>query len=745
MLSCCGFRDRSDEAEREPLLPQYNDDTSLQTRLHEKLHTYQMLRAISKGYMPTNQQTITHLRALLSAQVLNPNQEQLSPSGRALTRTLRLWLTQFIELLQHKNAENQIQDFIWYLAKSRLSVDVGDIEARASRAKVRADATATYKSLQTVGSLLLNNSDFRIFLSDLSCIGKEVFRDTAFTLADVSKQVGDAIDPDEKEKGELAKEPNGSGSQSVSKEDLKDEISKVSDVVTEGVSELVEEAGQSVKEHVGQDERETLIQRLKKTVLNLRQHTDYSESVSTLSTLIRRYLVAYSHVAAETMRVAEEDAHINAEADRALHNFWLFITSLGNPEYWKKVEQTFNKVMEDGQADPKFDELVGQIGNLIQDMLMDPNFFENCDERFQKLRNKSDELAEQSSIRDDLGAFLDSLHAALRSVLDDADIHKLARHTKRIAELLSPAGQNANKELISDFINIFVPLVIQAIQFVPIPRVEVSTPAVDLLIENLILEPGSTVNYSSFLPYKLRVSTYNDFEVRKAIRGAASTVTSLVNIKVSGLSIAAEDLGYWLRLHSGILRLVDEGLAGFYLDERGIDISLNVEIGRERLEQMVALRDVKVHIHHLNYRLSKSKFACIAWILKPFIRPLVKKALEIKIAAAIGDGLHHLNRELLYARERLRATRIANPNDLWTFARAVLARLVPAPDPDIDARVGVTPAGRGVFRGRYAPGSLVKMWETEAREAAQKVYEYEREGWKNDIFDVGTRPMNGLG
>ncbi|KAF7552715.1 hypothetical protein G7Z17_g4109 [Cylindrodendrum hubeiense] len=740
MFSCFGCgSSRSEDAEREPLLPRYNDDTTLQTRLHEKLHTYQMLRAMSKGYMPTNAQAIIHLRTLLSAEVLNPRGDELSPSGRALVRTLKLWLTQLIVVLQHKNAEDQIQDFVWYLAKARLDVDVADIEARATGAKVKADVTATYKSLQTVGSLLLNNSDFRIFLSDLSTVGREVLRDTAFTLADVSKQAGESIEPDQKSQDAL-KQPNG-GSQPVpSNQDLKDELVKVSEAVANGAAEVVDEAGQSLMEHVGGEEGDTLVSRLKETVLNLRRRTDYSQSVSTLSRLIRRYLLAYSHAAAETIQAVEEDTHTNTEADRALHNFWLFVTSLGNHEDWKNVEKSFAAVMEDGQTDPNFDELVKQVGNMVQDMLMEPDFFDEAEERFKQLRAKSNELVAKSSIREDLDALLANLHSALRSVLEDADIKKLVHASKRIATLLSPAGQHTNGELISDSLNIFVPMLIQAVQYIPIPRLEVASPAIDLLLENLILEPGRTVNHSSFFPYKLKISTQNDVEVRKARFGTKSTLTSLVNVTVSGLSMAADDMGYWLRLHSGLLWMVDEGLAGFYLDERGVDISLDIEIGREHLEQMVVLRNVDVHIHHLNYTLSKSKFACLAWLFKPLVRPIVKKALEAKIATVITEGIHTLNRELLYARERLRATRIANPNDLWTFVRAVLARLVPASDPDVDTRVGVK-AGKGVFQGRYAPGSLIRLWEQEGRDAEQRVLEYEREGWKNEIFDVRTQSV----
>lgn len=737
MSWCFGLCGSDDDArERQPLLPVYNDDTNRETRLHEKLHTYQMLRAMSKGYMPTNEQVIVHLRSLLSADVLNPDSVDLSPSGRALVRTIKLWLQQFIVLLQHKNDKDQVQDFIWYLTKARLEVDLEHIEQQAARNKFRADALATYRSLQTVGSLLLTNADFRIFLSDLGTVGREVFRDTAFTLADVSKKAAEKVEPSKEDK-EALKEANGDSRPAPSNKELQQEVTTISQAVTEGAGEVLDEAGQSFTEHFKGEEQDALVKRLKQTVLNLRQRTDYSESVSTLSLLIKRYLLTYSHAAADTLQAVEEDTDTNPEADRALHNFWLLITSLGSQEAWDDVQKSFQAIVEDSKADPNFDELVKQLGNLVQDMLKDPDFFDNAEDRFKKLRAKSNDLAGGSSIRDDLDAFFTKLQAAFHSVAEDEDIRKLIRTTDRIVHLLSPAGEYTNNELMSDSVNVFAPMIIQAIQFIPIPRVEVATPAIDLLLENLILEPGRTVNQSSFLPYKLNVCTYNDLEVKKARFRTTTSLKSLMNIKVSGMSIAADDLGYWFRVHSGILRLVDEGLAGFHVDERGVDISLDIEICRDQMEQIVTLRGVDVRIHRLNYNLRRSKFSFLAWLFKPLIRPIVRKALEIKIAAAIAEGLHTLNRELLYARERLRATRIANPTDLYTFVRAVLARLVPPPAPDVEARVGVTPGG-GVFRGRYAPGSLVKLWEEEGQMAEQRVYEYEREGWKNDIFDVRT-------
>lgn len=141
MSSCFGFR-KSKADDREPLLPQYRDDTTLQRELHQKLHSYQMLRALADGYMPSNEQLITNLRSLLSADILNPQPSDVSDSGKLLVKYTKQWLQLFIELLQHKNSEDQIQDFLWSLSKARVSVDVEDIANRAAKAKSKADGAA---------------------------------------------------------------------------------------------------------------------------------------------------------------------------------------------------------------------------------------------------------------------------------------------------------------------------------------------------------------------------------------------------------------------------------------------------------------------------------------------------------------------------------------------------------------------------------------------------------------------------
>ena len=141
MSSCFGLR-RSKHEDTEALLPQYGDDTSLQRTLHQKMHSYQMIRALSTGFMPSTEQLIVNLRTLMASDVLNPDNPDLSDSGRLLLKFSKRWLSQFIEALRHKNDNDQIQDFIWFLSKSRISLDTEDIAKSAKNVKSKADATA---------------------------------------------------------------------------------------------------------------------------------------------------------------------------------------------------------------------------------------------------------------------------------------------------------------------------------------------------------------------------------------------------------------------------------------------------------------------------------------------------------------------------------------------------------------------------------------------------------------------------
>jgi hypothetical protein len=101
-----------------------------------------MMRALTKGYMPSNEQVIINLRTLLASDVLNPEAAGLSGSGWQLMKHNKQWLSEFIDLMRNKNDRDQIQDFVWFLLHANISVNTQDIIQTASSTRARADAVA---------------------------------------------------------------------------------------------------------------------------------------------------------------------------------------------------------------------------------------------------------------------------------------------------------------------------------------------------------------------------------------------------------------------------------------------------------------------------------------------------------------------------------------------------------------------------------------------------------------------------
>jgi Family of unknown function (DUF5923) len=600
-----------------------------------------------------------------------------------------------------------------------------------------------YQSLQTVGSLLLTNADFRVFLSDLTTLSREVFQDTAATLSRVAEEAGQKVAPSDEAVADLESPSNNVHQKPPSPDDLGSQVAEVSKTVTNGAAKVVEQAKSSATEKLSGPEGNTLQLRLKQAILKLRKRSDYEDSVSTLSLLLKRWVLIYSRGLGEASDSLEEDVHENVAADRAVRNAWSLLTSFGDKNEWDELERRLKQVMSHKNNDPELENFVTELSGSIQKLLTDPDFLDQAEDKFHELQEKSKEVGTESNLRSDIDAFLAQCKVTARSVRDDKDVANIIHSTTKLIDILSPAGEYVNSSLLHDTANVFLPLLIRAVQTIPIPRIEISTPQIDLLLENLIITPGKTVNHSSFFPYRFGVTTLTDFVVRKSYTSTiTSSVSTIVTLKFDGLSLRAEDIGFWLRTHTGLLHFTDSGLASFALDERGLDVHIDVEIAQHSIDNILSLKAVRVQAHKLNFSLRSSVFSLCSWLFRPLLRLLLRKTLERQFAKGVAAMLKAANRELVFARERLRATRVADPKDLMTFFKAVAARLTPEDDPDVYSRIGIDEPGRGVFRGKYAPGSLVKLWHEEGGRAEERVEDGAdvigrgKESWRNEVFDV---------
>ena len=595
--------------------------------------------------------------------------------------------------------------------------------------------------MSTAFQLLLSNREFNLFLTDVSGVIRKVLQDAAFSISEASVEAGRKLQksreasPDSEVPVSPQSNERGQTPAAQTKDQLKEDAKEIVQVAADSATTVMEATVADVADQLSGEDRAALLERLKAVIASLRRRDDYSESASTIANFIRRCLDLYSDLAGEVESEIESDIEFNKESKKAMANFWVFVQAFGNKKEWLAVEHCLKDLVDQGRRNPEFAVLVRGVGDLVQDMLLDPAFFDSPEERFREVRQQAHEWKSNSPTVQVMDQLLEHMGLAITSVFRDKDIMKLIETSQRMFNLLFPKGKFVNEYLPSDLIHVVLPRLIRAIQYIPFPRLELSTPAIDLLLESLVLEPGKTVNNSSFFPFRFRVESRNTLEVKKARFGTRTASSTLMTLKIEGLSVSAEECSFWLRTHAGILRLSDQGIASWSVDERGIDIHIDVQVCHKSPDRIFSLVGVRVKIHKLNYELRKSKFTALAWLFKPVLRPILRFAIQKKMAEGIEDGLRTLNRELLFARERWRAARIAKPDDLVAFIKAVLARFQTSPDADVHMRIGVD-SREGVFEGVYTPASLVRVWEEEAVEARKRVKQGGDGGWRNRIFDM---------
>ncbi|EFR05002.1 hypothetical protein MGYG_08005 [Nannizzia gypsea CBS 118893] len=741
MLSCCRAR-KDATGEREPLLAASEAETDLQRKVKEKFRQYEMLRALSAGYMPTTEQAAALLRLVLVSDVLNPDNPMLSPRAGSIAKDCRAWTRIFIALLREKNGGDQLQEIISQLTHSDASINTAHITSVVSKSKARADTIAAYESVRTVGKLLMTNSDFRRLIGDITTIGRSIFSDTTASLSDAINNIAEEIEPSESQKNSV-KATNGDNKQAPTTDELLQDGEQVMETAREGLEDTGRAAKKSAETNISADVQDSLFSQMKRTVADLRLRTDYDDSVSTISGLVQRYAGVYMQTIGSTVEGASDALDIDPELHGAMKNLWEFASSFGSQNEWQALESKFQQLMQGTKKSAGVNDTFDHIGQSVYRLFTDPSFWDSGEDTVKALKEKVKET-ENDLPQQEIKDFIYQLKKTLISVTQDSAVVKLIAATKKIALGIYEASRNEGVRLMADALNIFLPLLIRAIQYIPIPRLEISAPRVDLLLENVVIEPGHTVHNSSFLPYQVLVTTVNNMELRKThSKEVVSGMKNVVNVTLNGLCFSANDFGYWIKKHQPPLpSIFDEGIASFCLDQRGIDVSCEFEVGRERLEQILSLRAVRVHIHKLDYSITKSRWSCILWALKPFLKHMIRRSLEKMIAEKIVCFARAANRELLFMRERLRAARIADPDDFLTFVKAVITRLSGKADPDIFTRLGFDAQRGGIFDGVYAPGSLAKAWHDEQQRADDLIERSsqasldQRPTWKNSIFDV---------
>ena len=225
------------------------------------------------------------------------------------------------------------------------------------------------------------------------------------------------------------------------------------------------------------------------------------------------------------------------------------------------------------------------------------------------------------------------------------------------------------EELKTDLIGWVLPRVLNVLETVPMPRVELKSETLEVVVDALVLSATA-----SFLPDHIFVQNYNEvrMEASAAVlenpnaNGAGVQTATRTRIHIDGLRISAHHIGYYMQykgLFGGLFSWEDNGVMSVDVGRQGaagqglsVDIELETSLADENSNQFYVFRinDVDVDISGLHVSISKSRHWIFnALFLQPLAGPVVKRLLRRVVASQIRTGLENINEKLSAVRSEV--------------------------------------------------------------------------------------------
>jgi Family of unknown function (DUF5923)/Protein of unknown function (DUF4449) len=298
------------------------------------------------------------------------------------------------------------------------------------------------------------------------------------------------------------------------------------------------------------------------------------------------------------------------------------------------------------------DDLFESINNIYRDADRDPElkeWFKSIDKYVRRCLQEQGYVLQDEST-DEWNALYDRGHFLLREryrdhtdrILDEfkflGDQFDQDRQNKAFAaaiqKLFQDLGTGENGKatfkphLIKDLTNVIIPGAFERTRYVPIPRIEVSDPMVDAVIENLVIESDN------LFPNIVEFGSDNYFRLGR--RQVSNKHEHKVMIAASGIQMDLRDVAYYVKKKQGFPSLTDKGVMDVFLGGEGFSFKLAARTAQSKdRTHFVSVDKVTVNVKHLNIKIKQSNHKLLFNIAKPLLlrvmKPVITKAIENQI------------------------------------------------------------------------------------------------------------------
>lgn len=434
-----------------------------------------------------------------------------------------------------------------------------------------------------------------------------------------------------------------------------------------------------------------------------------------------------------------DDSLRNAEAD-LLALVERFANSTSTDDLWESI----NNIYQDAQRDPELQKWFTSVNKYIRRLLQETGYIleDSSNQEGNRLYDQGQFLLRER-YRDHTNRVFDEIKFLADQFEKDPQNKSFA---DAMEKLFNHLGNDENgkptfkPELLKDLSNIILPGAFERIRYVPIPRIEVSDPQIDAIVENLVIESDN------LMPNSVEITSDNYFKWGR--KGAASNRRNKVELAVAGIQMDLRDVAYYIKKKQGFPSITDKGMFDLYFGGSGLSFKVGLMTPDSKDSQhLFKVSTIKVNLDHLKIKLTKSNHKLLFNIFKPLllavVKPVILKVIEKQIKDAIEKGdayAWEIKKEVDRAVESAKDNPEDIPNMYQRYASAIQAKFaegkrkadkVNERAKQTQTNVAMTQQD-SIFKNIELPGGISTK-ATEYKEMASK-----GDKWESPVFALGS-------
>lgn len=579
----------------------------------------------------TTKAIVDNLEYLKNNQTHQEIKNELSHQGKAVLDSLDNVVTQTQNLLSSKNEGDQVQNMIFHSQKAA--------ELTKSEKLLGQTQTVTSQVSQSVISFvkkLSTSSEFRNSSKDFIEIFMEIFNFYIQPLKDASLEAVDNV--------KLRVSDTVHGHQTT-----RDLLHNIVDIAADTTNKIVPEniqndvhktvnphlqnavdqnaESQEIVYHLGKDTvdivkeyniPEELITRLKTSLKRFQDNIEFQSLLDNLFDGIdenieytKNKINNHTDTVVNTLKESKADTEWNIAMDHAK----MFTENLFNGKSLdpliEAVKVFFDDIINDQELLDWFEKWQTFIRSSLRNIDTD---FDTKELSYSFIQEKYQQDAKE--LYDEATLFFSEL-------VNDTTNVAFAESFKTLGSdiFLDDQGNFTMKqELLDDFSKI-IPILVEKIAFIPVPRFEYEDRDIFIVLNDLVLE------CSGLLPTNLNISTSGGLDL------SVPEIVGKVNINMSRVNVTAKNVSFDFKKKSGLFRWTDSGKVDFSVPNKGITLNLTftpwVSKNKGVLEKGFDLENCDVKLDSLKLKLHDTKNHDLIYkIFKTVIADILKKQLS---------------------------------------------------------------------------------------------------------------------